>query len=419
MNFDSDMDTLMKPFLSSFGLCEKQPLNKDDAKIYQDILISLYKDIYHANETIFKAGCFQCKTITEVSEFEEPEGKNSRYFPSHIQNYISTNEKVQLIFTCQNVGEREITIIFTLFDEAELKRIPFYTQYVKMMYIWLHICGKYANKACTETLRVFIYPTPFIKQLPTNPATTIGPEHINTAFTIACAKNGQIILFREEEWFKVFIHETFHSYGLDFATNEHAQLKNILRSIFPINSDFDIYEAYTETWARIINCAFCSFNALPEKNKRDQKTFLSNFNFCLEMERMFAMYQCIKILGFMGLHYNDLYINSLTPPAGKTTYLRHLYKENTHVFAYYIMTAIFLNDQQGFLLWCKKNNKALLKFNATPENFDLFASYISSVYDCISLLKGMVQMGALNSRVNKTKNKTLSTSTRMSIIHTI
>ena len=242
MNFAPQMDTLMKPFINSFGQCEKPtPLSQSDAKLYKSILISLYKDIYSANATIFQAGCFKHEIIKEKSQFKLPEGKDSRYFPKHIQQYIQTNEHTQLIYTCGNVAEREIKVIFTLFAEPKPKEIEMYTQYVKMMYIWLHICGQYANKACTENLKVFLYPTPFTKKLPTSPSTTIGPEHINTAFTMACAKNGQIIIFREEEWFKVFIHETFHSYGLDFATQNHDGLKNILRGIFPINSDFDIY----------------------------------------------------------------------------------------------------------------------------------------------------------------------------------
>lgn len=411
MNFSQQTDSLMKPFLNSFGICGKpDPLTKEDQKIYQSILTSLYNDIYQANETIFKDGCFQSTLVETKANFKEPEDRNSRYFPAHIQKYINENEQYQLIFTCSNVAQREIQVVFTLFDEKDREM---YTQYVRMMYIWLHICGKYANRDCTETLNVFIYPTPFSKKLPSSTATTIGPEHINTAFTMACAKNGQIIIFREEEWFKVFLHETFHSYGLDFATNDHAGLKNVLREIFPINSDFDIYEAYTETWARIINCAFCSFNALPAKNKRDQKGFLLNFNFCLEMERMFALYQCIKVLGFMGLNYKDIYNKQ------NSVYLRGLYKEKTHVFAYYILTAIFLNDRQGFMLWCKKNNTVLLRFNATPDTFKSFEAYISSVYECISLLNGIVQMGNLNARVNKSKNKELITTTRMSIIHTI
>ena len=397
----------MKPFLNSFGQCEKPPLEKEAKKKYQSVLISLYKDIYAANSTIFKDGCFQSQVIKAPADFHKPEGKDSRYFPAHIQKYIDDNEQSQMIFSCGNVGQRVIQVIFTFFSEAELAKKDYYTQYVRLMYIWLHICGKYAAKECTETLKVFLYPTPFTKMLPTNPATIIGPEHINTAFTMACAKNGQIIIFRDEEWFKVFLHETFHSYGLDFATQEFSGLKNVLREIFPINSDFDIYEAYTETWARIINCVFSSFNALSEK-KRDQKAFLSNFHFCLEMERMFALYQCNKVLGFMGLHYEDLY---------KPGHLRKLYKENTHVFAYYVMTAIFLNDHEGFLIWCNKNNTNLLKFQASPTNFIAFGDYIRENYKCISLLNSMRQMGTLNLKVNKTKNKVLQTTTRMSLIN--
>ena len=407
MNFAAPVDTLMKPFLNRFGTCDKPlPLSKEDQKLYQSILISLYLDIYAANETIFKAGCFQSQVLKAKANFKQPEGKDSRYFPAHIQKYVSAEERCQLIFTCGNVGQREITIIFTLFNEAQLKQIAFYTEYVRMMYIWLHICAQYADKACTETLKVFIYPTPFLKNLPASPATIIGPEHINTAFTMACAKNGQILIFREEEWFKVFIHETFHSYGLDFATRDHSGLKDSLRALFPINSDFAIYEAYTETWARIINCAFCSFKALPEKSRKNQKEFLANLTFCLEMERMFALYQCIKVLGFMGMNYTDLH------GTGK----RHLYKENTHVFAYYILSAIFLNNHQGFLLWCKKNNTHVLKFN---NAFEAFGDYIADNYKCISLLNSIVHMENLNKQVNKSKNKVLMNTTRMSIIHTI
>ena len=406
MNFNAQTDTLMKPFLRHFGQCEKPPLMKEAKQKYQAVLISLYKDIYAANETIFKDGCFQSQVIKTKGDFLKPEGKDSRYFPAPIQKYIAANEQYQLVFSCGNVGQRVIQIIFTFFSEADLAKKDYYTQYVRLMYIWLHICGKYATKECTQTLKVFLYPTPFTKNLPTNPATIIGPEHINTAFTMACAKNGQIIIFREEEWFKVFLHETFHSYGLDFATQEYSGLKNILREIFPINSDFDIYEAYTETWARIINCVFSSFNAL--QNKKDQKGFLSNIQFCLEMERMFALYQCNKVLGFMGLRYSDLY----TPG-----HLRKLYKENTHVFAYYVMTGIFLNDHEGFLLWCHANNTNLLKFQASPAIFTSFGNYIRENYKCISLLNSMGQMGALNTKVNKTKNKVLQTTTRMSLIN--
>ena len=413
MEFAAHTDSLMKPFLNSFGKCTKTKLNTNDNKNYKNILISLYQDIYDANETIFAEGCFKHQVINlneknEKNEKRVPELTNSRYFPSHIQNYIKENETKQLVFSCGNVGGREITIIFTLFVHQEAFANK-YIEHAKMMYIWLTICAKYASAHCTNTLTIFVYPTPFAKILPGSPTTTMGPEHVNTAFTFACAPQGQLLIYREEEWFKVFIHETFHSYGLDFAQSDTSDVKKSLFSLFPIKSDFDVYEAYTETWARLINCAFCSFNALPPKNRGDKQSFITNFNFCIELERMFAMYQCVKVLGFMGLQYQDLHSNKRTA----------LYKENTHVFAYYVITAVFLNDYQGFILWCRKNNTALLKFDLTPANFKAFTDYIAQVYNCISLQSGIVAMGQLHRHVNKGKNKTLIETTRMSIIHTI
>ena len=32
-----------------------------------------------------------------------------------------------------------------------------------------------------------------------------------------CIKSGLIVLFRREEWFKVFIHECLHSFGMEFS----------------------------------------------------------------------------------------------------------------------------------------------------------------------------------------------------------
>ena len=63
MEFASHTDSLMKPFLNSFGKCTKTKLNTNDNKTYKNILISLYQDIYDANETIFAEGCFKHQVI--------------------------------------------------------------------------------------------------------------------------------------------------------------------------------------------------------------------------------------------------------------------------------------------------------------------------------------------------------------------
>ena len=50
-------------------------------------------------------------------------------------------------------------------------------------------------------------------------------------------------------------------------------------------------------------------------------------------------------------------------------YLRkNLYREDTNVFSYYILTAILLNDYYGFMRWCEKNNIGFIRFNSTEKN---------------------------------------------------
>ena len=406
MDFASHLDDLMQPFIKAFGQCAKTPISKATNKKLDTHLISLYQDLLESNATVFADGCFQHRIVNVHSAprdvIRPDDFSKSRFFPGPIQQYIKEHELYQLIFSCKNVGGREINVHFTLFAEKDLDQLALYEQNVRLMYIWLNICAKYAKKTCTNILDIYIYPTPFTKNLPGSTVTVLGPEHVNTAFTFACAPHGQLIIFREEEWFKVFIHETFHAYGLDFALSEEPEFKNTIKSLFPIESDFDLHEAYTETWARIINCALCSFNALAitkekEKEKRDKQQFLQNFNFCMGVERLFALYQCTKVLNFMGLHYKDIQGGTVTGTGGGGKYLTtKLYKENTHVFAYYIMTAIFLNDYQGFLLWCHQHNTNLLQFDFSPANFKAFAVYITSVYNCPTLLEGIDYMGKMH-----------------------
>ena len=119
----------------------------------------------------------------------------------------------------------------------------------------------------------------------------------------------------------------------------------------------------------------------------------------------------------MGLNYNDLYDKNMN-----TNVLRkNLYRENTHVFAYFVMTAIFLNDYTSFMVWCKVHNENLLKFNSSPNNFEAFMKYIEEKHDCISLLTNITEMKKLAKTMNQSKknNQDMLDTTRMSIIHTV
>jgi len=403
MNFTKFSEEGIKCFLPLFKSTsnKKTSINKSS---YHKILKILHTDIYAAYKNTLEDACFKSDLVKINNNKEQnqkkPEIYNSRFFPSHIKSYVNAEEKYQLTYTCK-VGGRQIQIHFTLFSETELLEIEKYKKYAAMIYMWLHICASYSAKTCANTLTIYIYPTPFQKTLPSSITTTIGVDHVNTAFTMHCSPMGEIVIYRAEEWFKVFIHETFHAYGLDFGANPNATiLTKSLQTLFPIDSEYDAAEAYAETWARIMNCALCSFISL--ENKKDIYLFIDYLEFCLQLERLFTFYQCNKLLNFMGLTYEDIH-----GIGEKNAYLRkNLYRENTHVFAYYILTAIFLNDYGGFLVWCHEHNTSLLKFNGTDKNFHEIATYISDHYKNKQMSKSISITNELYQTLkNKKSNK--------------
>jgi len=476
MNIPEETIDIIKPFISHFNKYKSPHLTKKKEIQLHQLLLFLYNDIHNAfksfrienaksnvafsvinahdvgvlNEKRYnkveKTDCFVGKStkIETSSDRIVPDSYNSSVFPRYIRTFIEKHETGYLTYEC-TIGGRAIKIIFTQFDATT--RDDDSENEVKMMYIWLTICSLYAAETCAKTLTIYIYKTPFNKNLPDNKLTTLSSEHVNTAYTSSCVSNGEIVVFRKEEWFKVFIHETFHTFGLDFSsTNSNNNINNNnkiihdgVKKLFPIKSDFNIYEAYTETWARIINSCFYSYNTL--KDKKDKKQFITNSTFCLELERMFTLYQCNKVLRFMGLNYTDICTTNQDESTNVSFSLRkNLYKENTNVFAYYILSALFINNYFEFLNWCHNNNtnnnnnntnQLCLKFKNTNDTNKAFVDYISRQYQCDDLLKGLEDMNQLhtkivknstndvknnnnNDKINKTNNIILST-TRMTL----
>ena len=65
-------------------------------------------------------------------------------------------------------------------------------------------------------------------RLPENKTDILDQVNCNTAVTYACAVNGECLIYRKEEWFKVFIHETFHAYEFQpDSVNDELLLEGI------------------------------------------------------------------------------------------------------------------------------------------------------------------------------------------------
>jgi IS1 family transposase len=181
-------------------------------------------------------------------------------------------------------------------------------------------------------------------------------------------------------------------------------------NIYKVNSDVNAFEAYTEFWAEIINSVFCSYYATTNNNIHE---FLSNFEFYINFERTYSIFQLVKTLDFMGLQYKDLY--SISKKSGILR--ENLYKENTNVLSYYIIKTVLINNYQGFLNWCKTNNLSLLDFKKTIGNQKQFCKFIEKNYKIPSMLHGIHESHIFLSNIKKKKenNKFILSNMRMSI----
>ena len=276
----------------------------------------------------------------------------------------------------------------------------------------------------------------------------IGAYHVNGGLSNICQPDGLIIVYRKEEWFKVLIHETMHNYGLDFTTLDLSMANKRLRSIFSVQTDIKLFESYCETWARVMNVFFESYFELNRHSRifftplTTRKKFVNNVNNVrnvhkqhfvslknrnsvidkkerflnifydnIQHESVFSIFQCVKILNFMGLDYNI--ISNCNDE--NYTIVKKLYKEHTNVFAYYVIVSILLGNFNNFILWCIDNNTNLFNFKKDDASIDSFVMFISKNYKNSELLQIIVGLEKILE--NKTSNEeTLLRTMRMSVV---
>ena len=383
-----------------------------------NILNELYNDILNAYKYLLflkQKGSYYTITTKKVltaSQISKPQNFNSNSFPELVRKHIDELTMSEITYNFSLYG-RNIKIHFIVEDDNVELEIETYNKHVDSIIMWLYILNQYASKQCANSLVIYLYFTSLEKKIPNSNIFILDEINVNTAFTTTCPKDSEIVVFRKEEWFKVFIHETFHNFALDFSDMNNNNAHKCILDIFKVNSNVNLYEAYTEFWAEIMNALFCSFFSL--KNKNDIEEFLSNAEFFINFERTFSFFQLVKTLDFMGLTYTDFYSKSDRSRINR----ENLYKEKTSVLSYYIIKTIMINNYQGFLSWCKTNNLSLLQFKKTLKNQNDFCKFIENNYTSSSMLNGVSETKSfLNDMRKKSKRMNLSyilSNLRMSI----
>jgi hypothetical protein len=383
----------------------------------------LYEKMNAANlemNTQKNAGCFKYQeTVVDVqSQVPLPDSLSANtYLTIEMTEYIKNESKKILTFEC-TINDRIIRLIFIVFKNNNFERISYYKTYAHRVYMWLSMISK--KSTCVETLDIYVYLTPFKKQLPENKSESIGPVHTNTGYTYRCEKKNEIIIYREEEWFKVILHETMHAFGNDFNNDEGSS--DALKKLFSLPPGISIRmsETYSEIWARIMNVVFQTyFKNPPSLVSRSALQFKKNVEFYLHLESIFSLYQCIKILDFMGVNYQLLVGDS----DHSKKMIRSFYRENTNVFAYYVLTSVLLNNHDAFLSWCVKHNGSGLNMFRVKTTQSEFIELIESCYKKNELLQKIVETEKKVARdyqkaisSHSSRDKELVTTLRMTIV---
>lgn len=345
------------------------------------------------------------KNITNIRQIPKPSTFSPNAFPEEIRKHIDKTSLISWTYDF-HLFNKSIQIIFVKENETGG---GMYNKYVDYMLVWLYIINKYAPSNCAKKLKVFVYHTSLTKVLPNSNADVLNENNVNTAFTRTCPVDSEIVVFRKEEWFKVFMHETFHNFGLDFSGINLSESTNKILSLFPVKSEVNLFESYTEFWARIMNALFCSFVSLSDKE--DVQSFLKNAELFINLERIYTFFQMVKVLDFMGLKYVDLYNKTNASSVLRET----MYKEDTNVLSYYVLVAILMNNFQEFLGWSHTNNISILRFKKTPHNLREYCRFIEKKYKATNMLESVECAETMLYTIKRRKNARILTSLRMTM----
>ena len=380
----------LKLFLNKYFKNSKNEISKIR---FSTSTIKFIKNIY-GSIIKYNLECINKANIIKVpfNETSFPKSTNFQGIPDEIRREIQNIEQTTKIYEFK-VKNRNIRVFFVYPSSGSQLNEKEMMKYIERMFIWLSIAYKYSPVNCAKHLHIYLYLTDLKKVLPAIDASPIDWEHANTAFTYSCREEhisshnenkenkdisdiSEINIFRKEEWFKVFIHETFHCMGLDFSHMDTGFSNSKINSLFNINVDVKLFESYTECLAEIVNTIFfVYYSVINNKNVENMDYIYEKIEENMKNEILFSLFQCVKILDHYGLSYKNMYENT-----NENHELCKKYSEKSPIFAYYVLKPILLFYINDFVDWINKNNKGSLSFTKTVENINNYCMFFENFH---------------------------------------
>jgi len=348
---------------------------------------------------------------------------NTQYIDNTIVEYIDANINNCSMISYENtINEQIFTFNFIIYDNTKIN-IKKLNNCVKAMLLFLQVIinitnnkkvistsEKLTNNICNSNgLQVNIFMTHFVKKFELYTNKVLGALNINTGLTYPCLKTGRIYIYRKHEFFKVFIHETLHSYNVDkllhtnYEANSNFQSLIKLFNIAPSASSYKkigLNEAITEFWAFLIHTFIYCYN-----NSVNFVKLTELFERFYKIEVNHSFFQVAKILHVNKLNYAQ-FLTTITKNSPA------LYNENSHVLSYIFFKSLLIYNVEKVLIsniFNFKLDSLKLDIKINPNNpiddlFIMLRNY-SLTYNTYSLINTSYTIYEKYISLSKSSNK--------------
>ena len=279
--------------------------------------------------------------VNKITNIVNNHLRSSKYIDSELINFILTNTNCKIVTYKNTIKGKTYIFDFIIYnDELSIKNLDLI---VEKMLLVLQLIIAISNNESRNGQHVTFFLTPFQKKLNSN-TNVLGAKNVNSGFTYPYLKNGVTFIYRKEEFFKVFIHESIHYYGIDKAlhkdfSNDAKYNINYNKFINSFNirpqdiAKIGINEALTEYWTFIVYLSAQSY-----KKSIVLANFIYEFENSYKLELLHIIFQVVKILNYNKLTYSEF-----------LTKYSNQYKETSHIFSYYIVKTLLVYNHSDLL----------------------------------------------------------------------
>ena len=344
---------------------------------------------------------------------------NNKYIDVKVKEYIR-NKQGSLVIYQLPFKDKTISINLIKYSKISPKLLANFDNLIRNMMAQIYLITTLTkNNTCSEdSLNIYLFLTPFKRELEKSQEKVLGASNSNGGFCYGCVSNGEIVVYRQEEVFKVFSHELVHNFGLDtYIWDFMSQVKvdnskeNKMYNKFLNNlnlsreNELGIQECLVEFWAEFFNNVIYSFvyskNCnLPNYNEKF-KFYKQVFETIMKFEIIHSFLQSNKIIYHNRVTYIGLFSKNESPS----------YREKTHIFSYYMLKLFLLFDYKEFInSQISVTGERVLLFNKSLENMQKFFNYmvLLSKYESVILNFKFMSELYMSIKLIKCKNKNIN-----------